>query len=117
MTSGPVPQYSPRRAQDYPELMVPGVRLPEPRGGLSGSAPAWPSTMITPSEVEEARWAELWRNPQAGQWAQAGQEHDVATLVRAEARCGSRRPSAWARAEVDRLRVVLGLGERRRWRP
>jgi hypothetical protein len=70
--------------------------------------------MIAPSDVELARWTELWRNPQAPAWIQAGQEHAIATLVRAELRCGPRRPSAHARAEVDRLRNELGLGERRR---
>jgi hypothetical protein len=76
--------------------------------------PAWPATMIEPSELELVRWAELWRNPQAGRWAQARQQHAVANLVRAELRCGPRRPSTWARVEVDRLRAELGLGQRRR---
>jgi hypothetical protein len=70
--------------------------------------------MIAPSENELARWSQLWRNPQATLWAEAEQEQAVATLIRAEQRCGPRRPSARARAEVDRLRNELGLGERRR---
>ena len=65
--------------------------------------------MIAPSEAELERWTQLWRNPQAARWVQAGQEHAVATLVRAELRCGRRRPSPRARAEVGRLRRELGL--------
>ena len=71
--------------------------------------------MIAPSDLEMVRWTELWRNPQADTWIRMGRECAVASLVRAELRCGPRRPSARARAEVNRLRSELGLGELRRW--
>jgi hypothetical protein len=108
VTPGPAPQHSPPR--EHLELIVPGARIPEPRARHRGSIPVWPSTMIAPSESELARWAELWLNPQATQWGRAGHEHAVANLVRAELRCGPRRPSTWARVEVNRLRAALGLG-------
>jgi hypothetical protein len=91
VTPGPAPQYSP--AHEHLEPIVPGARIPEPRARHRGSIPLWPSTMIAPSESELARWAELWRNPQATQWGQAGHEHAVANLVRAELRL-------WVKATV-----------------
>jgi hypothetical protein len=108
VTPGPTPRYAP--PSEHLELIVPGARIPKPRARHRGLIPPWPATMIAPSESELTRWAELWRNPQATQWGQAGHEHAVAALVRAELRCGPRRPSTWARVEVDRLRAELGLG-------
>jgi hypothetical protein len=71
--------------------------------------PAWPETLIEPTDSELVRWVQLWRRPQAAVWARTGQEHTVATLVRLEQRCDPRRPSAPCDAELGRLRRQLGV--------
>jgi hypothetical protein len=93
VTPGPASQHSPWREHEHPEPTVPGAQIPQQRTSPLGVIPAWPAAMIEPSESELARWSQLWRNPQAALWVQAGQEHAVAILVRAELRCGPRRPS------------------------
>lgn len=72
--------------------------------------PAWPETLIEPTDSELARWEQLWRLPQARVWTRRGQQHAVATLVRLEQRCyRARRPSARCGAELVILRRELGL--------
>jgi hypothetical protein len=66
--------------------------------------------MIEPTDSELARWAQLWKLPQAKVWTRRGQQHAVATLVRLEQRCyQARRPSARCAAELGLLRRELGL--------
>lgn len=76
-----------------------------------GHAPPWPPSMIGPNGAELIRWSELWSHPRAGVWADTGQEHAVAALVRAEYRCSQTVPSDLARFELDRLRVQLRLND------
>jgi hypothetical protein len=94
---------------EHPDPAVPSTLIVQSQATFHGSTPAWPTTMIEPCESELARWSELWRYGQAAIWARTQQEPSVAALVRLEQRCAHRRPSAWALAELGRLRDELGL--------
>lgn len=100
-------------AHRYPsegEHLVASVRIPDPRAGDHESIPAWPDTLIEPTNDELVRWFQLWTAPQASTWAQTEQQHAVAALVRLEERCCQPRPpSANYVAELDHLRHELGL--------
>jgi hypothetical protein len=66
--------------------------------------------MIGPSDIELARWSELWNHPQARAWFDNKQDLSVAVLVRLEQRCHQSRPLASAhRTELEQLRHDLGL--------
>ena len=96
MTPEPAPHQHPSLV-DYP-------------GPTGVQIPAWPETMIEPTDSELARWTQLWRLPQAKVWTRRGQERAVATLVRLEQRCfQDRPPSARCTAELRLLRRELGL--------
>ena len=79
--------------------------------GHYGSTPAWPASMIRPSESELARWTELWRSAHAASWMRGERQRAVASLVRLEERCSRRRPSARALVQLADLRRELGLPE------
>ena len=93
----------------HPDPML-TARIPKPRSRFGAQIPAWPAAMIDPSDVELARWTELWRQPQALAWVHNNQERSVAALVRLEQRCRqNRQPTAAHRAELEQLRNDLGL--------
>lgn len=94
---------------EHPDPAIPTSLIAHTRSAFYGSVPAWPVAMIEPSESELARWSELWGLPQAALWTRTQQEAVVAAVVRLEQRCSSRRPSAWALADLERLRRQLGL--------
>jgi hypothetical protein len=94
---------------EHPDPTIPATVMLQGHAGFYGATPAWPPAMIEPCESELARWSELWRYGQAAIWARTQQEQSVAALVRLEQRCARRRPSAWAVAELQRLRTELGL--------
>jgi hypothetical protein len=96
---------------EHPDSAMPTALMSLARCAYYGSVPPWPATMIEPSGSELARWAQLWSHPRASVWVETKQEHLVATLVRAEQRCGHKRPSPLAEFEVDRIRRQLGLGD------
>lgn len=92
------------------EHLVPAARVPEPRAGDHDAIPAWPDTLIEPTNDELVRWFQLWTAPQASTWAHTEQQHAVAALVRLEERCcQARPPSANYVAELGHLRHELGL--------
>jgi hypothetical protein len=95
----------------HPDSTNPTGRIPHPRAGYHGSIPGWPALLIGPNATELARWSQLWRCPQAGAWARAEQQLAVAALVRLERRCAQARSSARALAELERLRLELGLDD------
>ncbi len=80
-----------------------------PGSAYYGSVPAWPASLIGPSETERDRWCELWSDPRAAVWVHTGQERAVAELVRLEQRVGRHRRAPGAAAELNRLRNQLGL--------
>ncbi|HTK66171.1 MAG TPA: hypothetical protein VL595_27585 [Pseudonocardia sp.] len=94
---------------EHPDPAVPATLAVQSHVAFYGATPAWPTAMIEPCESELARWSELWRYGQAAVWARTQREQSVASLVRLEQRCSHRRPSAWAIAELGRLRDELGL--------
>jgi hypothetical protein len=85
------------------------ARLPLPRVVHHGAIPGWPALLIGPKAAELARWSQLWRCPQAGEWARAEQHLEVAALVRLEQRCTRARSSVRVLAELQRLRHQLRL--------
>jgi hypothetical protein len=93
----------------HPDPAIPTALIRATRAAYYGSTPTWPATMIEPRDSELARWSELWAHPQAAVWFQTEQEHAVATLVRLEQRCGRRRSSAPAQAELQRCHRELGV--------
>jgi hypothetical protein len=95
----------------YSDLFTPPELISLPLSAYDSSLPSWPATMIEPSGTELIRWAQLWGHPLAPVWVESKQEHLVATLVRAEQRCASRRRSPLAEFEVNRLRSQLGLDD------
>lgn len=101
----------PLSAQDeHPDPTFMTDRIPEPRSRFGVPIPAWPPTMIGPSEFESARWSELWNHPQALAWFDKQQDLSVAALVRLEQRCHQSRPLAQTySAELEQLRHDLGL--------
>jgi hypothetical protein len=96
---------------EHPDPAIPAALIAQTRAPYYGSTPAWPAAMIGPSESELARWAELWRYPEAAVWVQAEKERAVATLVRLEGRCHRKWSSHWALTELERFRSELGLDE------
>ena len=98
-------------AQDeHPDPTFMADRIPEPRSRCGVPIPAWPTAMIDPSEIELARWSELWNHPQALAWFHNQQDLRVAALVRLEHRCRQNRPPATVHhAELEQLRHDLGL--------
>jgi hypothetical protein len=96
---------------DHPDPMIPKARVKATRAVYFGWAPAWPPSMIKPSDADLIRWSELWSLPQAALWLRAELEPTVVSLVRLEQRCNSPRPSKTAEAELVKLRRELGLDE------
>ena len=109
MRSGSAPQFLSRADQLDPTAVT--ARIPEPRAGFGLSVPAWPDTLIEPTDTEWARWFELWSSPQAAEWVGAGHQCMLATLVRLEVRCRQPLPSEDYLGQLDRLRCELGLVE------
>lgn len=86
IASGPPPAESVRRRnKERPETVI------LPADGRQAPAPLWPLKVAADTEVAEAEhgvWEELWKLPQATQWATTGWRRTLARyarlLVRAE---------------------------------
>jgi hypothetical protein len=95
---------------EHPDPTIQTAAIPRAAPlSYGAAAPGWPTTMIAATANELARWVELWSCPQAAEWVQPEREQAVAHLVRLEQRCARGRTSAWARAELRRLRGELGV--------
>lgn len=110
--SGPPPQ---RDAIRNGRSGADWIRLPA--SGRQGEPPAFP--LPRPTKRERAVWAVLWATPQALMWEGAGQEREVANLVRTQVEAEQRGASAALRALVLRMEEHLGLSQpglaRNRW--
>lgn len=80
-----------------------------PAAGYDGPVPAWPLD-TDPSSVELEVWGELWRTPQAAEWARGGYERVVGRLAMLMVVVEDpSRPSAALLGEVRQLEDRLGL--------
>ena len=104
MTSAPARQFLPLGTR-----LDPAARIPAPRAGSAHPIPAWPDTLIAPTDTERVRWFQLWSSPEASAWVGPAHEHKVATLVRLEVRCRQPLPTDEYLAKLDHLRCELGL--------
>jgi hypothetical protein len=87
---------------------TPTARIPQPR---AGSIPAWPDTLIEPTNSERVRWFQLWSSARAMAWVGTEHQRMVATLVRLEMRCRQPLPTEDHLTQLDHLRCELGLVE------
>lgn len=75
--------------------------------GYQGEIPAFP--LDDSSSAEAAMWDELWRKPQASQWAALGMRFQVAAYVRAFLESVQPEASAGLKTAVLRMETELGL--------
>ena len=111
--SGPPPKANAIRPnKDMPDW------LSLPAEGRKGRPPKWPLELQ--SEVEERRWREIWRRPQAVEWGRLGLELEVALYLRAVTIAEAPDAKAADRTTVRQAQDALGLSipgmMRNRWR-
>lgn len=67
VANGPVPKHPDDRAR---RNKPPAAAVVLPAEGYTGDIPPWPLARKTPADAQ--LWADLWRDPQAAQWARLG---------------------------------------------
>lgn len=101
--SGPPPDLN-SGASDRKKLTV--IKLPA--AGYDGRPPAWP--LPTGTTREKKVWRELWKTPQAAQWAkESWRWYDLAIYVTLAVRAEKRDSPASLLAQIHRFKDQHGL--------
>lgn len=102
---GPAPSPFARRRNVRPDW------ISLPKGGYSGPVPDWPLSEALFEKLPElpSTWVELWRLPQAAQWAAEGFERIVARYAIMLVESERPRARATLLGEVRQLEDRLGM--------